>query len=250
MNMKIVPNHQRLKLRIEDFFDSCEERKQAGAFIDALAGQVHTWIFGGMIRDIGLYGRKGFVSDIDLVVDSSQEALLQALQSLSIENLSMNKLGGIRFRYSGIDFDIWCIQDTWAFKNSIVKFEEPHSLLKTTLMSWDSVLYDVKRKHVISTDNYLRDLHLRRLELVLQDTPNQEGSLIRILRTIYKKHVQILGPNICDYLRHSLQSYTFDDLSMYERRRYQSCSFTEVDLLILKENLRHAISGHDTKISL
>lgn len=80
-----------------------------------------------------------------------------------------------------------------AFKNRIVEFKDTYSLLNTTLMSWDSILYDVKKKHLISPDNYLHDLHHRRLELVLQKTPNEVGSVIKILRTIYNKRVQIPG---------------------------------------------------------
>lgn len=66
-------------------------------------------------------------------------------------------------------------------------------------MSWDSILYDVKKKHLISPDNYLHDLHHRRLELVLQKTPNEVGSVIKILRTIYNKRVQITGPQLTDF---------------------------------------------------
>lgn len=250
MNMKVVSSHQRLKLRIEDFFDTSEERKQARALIDALAEQSHAWIFGGMIRDIGLFGRGGFSSDIDLVIDLSQEALINALKSLNIDHFSMNKLGGIRFHYKSLDFDIWSIYDTWAFKNSIVEFKDTYSLLNTTLMSWDSVLYDVKNKHVISTDNYLHDLYHRRLELVLQQTPNEVGSVIKILRTIYNKRVQIIGPQLSGFLLQALQEHSYDQLKQYEYCSYQSSSFNDKDLKRLKENICHCESGLDIKICL
>lgn len=248
MDMKVVPSHRRLKLRIEDFFEISEERKQARAFIDTLAKQTHVWIFGGMIRDIGLYGRGGFTSDIDLVIDWSREELIKTLNTLNIQEIERNKLGGVRFHYHNLDFDIWCIQDTWAFRERIVEFEDLNSLLKTTLMSWDSVLYDVKAKSVISSDNYLYDLHRRRLELVLQDTPNELGSVIRILRTIYNKRVQILGPQICDYLRQSLEAYSYESLRQYECSSYQRCSFSENQLLILAKYLNQARVGHDIRI--
>jgi predicted nucleotidyltransferase len=248
--MKVVPNHQRLKLRIEDFFDSSEERKQARALINALAGQSHAWIFGGMIRDIGLFGRGGFKSDIDLVIELSREDLINTLKALNIDRYSMNKLGGVRFHYKGLDFDIWSINDTWAFKNRVVKFEDTHSLLNTTLMSWDSVLYDVKNKQLISPDNYLHDLHHRRLELVLQKNPNEVGSVIKILRTIYNKHVQIIGPQLSDFLLLALQMHSYDVLRQYEYCSYRSCSFNKEDLRLLTEDLCHSGSGFDVRISI
>lgn len=249
MNMKVVSSHQRLKLRIEDFFEISEERKQARALIDALAEHSHAWIFGGMIRDIGLYGRGGFTSDIDLVIERSQEDLINALKTLEIHQFSVNRLGGIRFHYMSLDFDIWSIQDTWAFRNRIVKFEDTHSLLKTTLMSWDSVLYDVRNKHVISPENYLHDLHRRRLELVLQVTPNEMGSVIKILRTIYNKQVKFLGPQISNYLQQALKSYSYESLRHYEYDSYRQSSFSEDQLQTLVEALLHTRSGNDTKIN-
>ncbi|MEX9251255.1 hypothetical protein [Pseudenterobacter timonensis] len=245
MNMKVVPSHQRLKLRIENFFDTCDERKQARALIDALAGEMHAWIFGGMVRDMGLFGRKGFISDIDLVVDGSREELLHTLHALNIHQLRVNKLGGVRFRLNGLDFDIWCIQDTWAFRNRHVKFEDASSLFKTTLMSWDAVLYDLKQKRVLSPENYLHDLHQRRLELVLGMTPNQPGAVVKILRTIYNKRVQIVGPQLCHYLRVALQTWPVDALRQYEYGRYHTHSFNEADLRRLKSCLCHARSGYD-----
>ena len=250
MNMKVVSSHQRLKLRIEDFFDISEERKQARALIDALAKQSHAWIFGGMIRDIGLFGRGGFTSDIDLVIDLSREDLIDALKTLNIDRFCVNKLGGIRFHYKSLDFDIWSINDTWAFKNQIVEFKDSSSLLNTTLMSWDSILYDVKNRHVISPENYLHDLHRRRLELVLQKTPNEVGSVIKILRTIYNKRVQIIGPQLSVYLLQALQEHSYDQLRQYEYCSYRSSSFNNDDLQRLKENICHSESGFDIKISL
>ncbi|MFK3912497.1 hypothetical protein [Enterobacter cancerogenus] len=250
MNMKVVSSHQRLRLRIEDFFDTSEERKQARALIDALAERTHAWIFGGMIRDIGLYGRGGFTSDIDLVIDLSRDDLIQTLKSLNIERMRVNKLGGVRFHFMSLDFDIWSINDTWAFKNRIVEFKDTSSLLNTTLMSWDSVLYDVKTRHVISSDNYLHDLHHRRLELVLQKTPNEVGSVIKILRTIYNKRVRVLGPQLTDFLLQALHKHSFDQLRQYEYASYRCCSFNNEDLRRLKENLCHSKSGFDITIRL
>jgi predicted nucleotidyltransferase len=250
MNMKVVSSHQRLKLRIEDFFDISEERKQARVLIDALAERSHAWIFGGMIRDIGLFGRGGFTSDIDLVIDLSREDLITCLKTLNIHRFSVNKLGGLRFHYKSLDFDIWSINDTWAFKNQIVEFKDTYSLLNTTLMTWDSVLYDVKNKHVISHENYLHDLHRRRLELVLQKTPNEVGSVIKILRTIYNKRVQIIGPQLSVFLLQALQEHSYAQLSHYEYCSYRSSSFNDYDLQRLKERICHSESGFDVKICL
>ncbi|MGV2488706.1 UNVERIFIED_CONTAM: hypothetical protein FOS07_33190, partial [Bacillus mycoides] len=114
--MKVASRHDLLKRRLDAFFTSCDERKAARELIVSLAQGSHAWIFGGMIRDIGLFGRKGFRSDIDVVVDADRHELTARLAQSPIQQCQMNKLGGIRFRYQNIDFDIWCLADTWAFK--------------------------------------------------------------------------------------------------------------------------------------
>lgn len=239
MNMKVAYRPDLLKRRLDDFFTSCDERKAAREMIVSLAQDSHAWIFGGMIRDIGLFGRKGFRSDIDVVLDVERHQLTARLEQLSIQHRRVNKLGGIRFRYQNIDFDIWCLADTWAFKQKIIPFEDAHSLLKTTLMTWDAILYDVQRRQVISPENYLDDLIEKRLELVLEHTPNEIGSLVKILRTIYGKQVDKIGPKLCQFLLETLGNYQGDTLIRYELSHYQTPVINGLKLAKLHAALAH-----------
>ncbi len=248
MSTKVARNHQLLKRRIEDFFDSRCERQAARELINSLAVHSHTWIFGGMIRDIGLYGRKGFSSDIDIVVDSTRDDLTHLMIRLGIEHVAHTKLGGIRFRHHEVDFDVWCLSDTWAFRENLIPLEDAQSLLKTTLMTWDAVLYDVNARQIISPENYLDDLLERRLELVLSDTPNEAGSLIKILRTIYNKHVELLGPALCHFLLQRLHEYRPATLLQYELKHYNTHSFTEGQIEHLFATLLNAAPGQDLPV--
>lgn len=250
MNMKVVKNQQHLKRRIDDFFLSGYEGKAARVLIDTLAEHNRAWIFGGMIRDIGLFGHKGFTSDIDIVVDSNHEDLLRVLSTIDVQNLACTKLGGIRFHYHDMDFDVWCLSDTWAFKENIIPLEGAHSLFKTTLMTWDAILYDIHSREVISPENYLDDLHERRLELVLSQTPNEPGSLIKILRTIYSKRVEVLGPELCTFLHQRLYTYNFDALMHYEMMHYHTNSFTAAQINQLLQCLRLANPASDLRVNI
>lgn len=237
MNMKVANRNDLLKRRLEDFFSSRDDRKAARDMMLALAEDTRVWIFGGMIRDIGLFGRKGFCSDIDVVIESDRGDLTNRIKKLPIEYFTVNKFGGIRFRYQEIDFDIWCLADTWAFKQQIISLEDVHSLLETTLMTWDAVLYDLQRRKVISPENYLTDLVEKRLELVLNRTPNEIGSLVKILRTIYGKEVDKLGPKLCQFLREMLRTYSGEILMRYELSHYQTSIINGLKLA----NLRMAL---------
>jgi hypothetical protein len=222
MKAKVADRPDLLKRRIEDFFGYRSERLAARELIVSLAGDSHAWIFGGMIRDIGLFGCKGFTSDIDVVIASDRETLQCCLRRFEITDYTINKLGGIRFSYKNIDIDIWCLSDTWAFTQNLIPLEDEYSLLKTTLMTWDAVLYGLHNRKLISPRNYLDDLMDRRLELVLDHTPNEIGSLIKVLRTIYGKQVVTLGPKLCAFLQSVMHNYTVETLCRYESGHYKS----------------------------
>lgn len=248
MSTKVAKDYQHLKCRIEDFFACRNEHQSAKALIDAVASNNQVWIFGGMIRDITLFGREGFSSDIDIVFDGDREALSRILSTFATERLTMNKLGGLRFRYHHMDFDIWCLSDTWAFKEKIIPLVDAKSLFHTTLMSWDAVLYDVHSHEVIMPENYLDDLMAGYLELVLRDTPNETGSLVKILRTIFRKNVKKLGPALCMFLDQTLIHYSYSALSEYELAHYNTSSFSALQYRSLVQSLNG--NGGDKDLTL
>lgn len=250
MNTKVVKTQKLLKRRIDRFFLSDCEGKSARVLVDTLAKHSRAWIFGGMIRDIGLFGRKGFTSDIDIVVDSNREALLHLLSTIDVQHLTYTKLGGIRFRYHAMEFDVWCLSDTWAFRENLIPLEDARSLFKTTLMTWDAILYDIHNRQVIIPENYLDDLNDRRLELVFSQTPNEPGSLIKILRTIYNKRVEWLGPGLCTFLSQRLMQYDVETLCHYEMAHYRTHSFTAAQIAGLMQHLREAEPGHDLRVNI
>ncbi len=248
MNTKVAVRPELLKRRIEDFFGNRSERKAARELIISLAGNSRAWIFGGMIRDIGLFGSKGFTSDIDVVIASDRVTLRRCLHQFEITDYSVNKLGGIRFRYENIDIDIWCLADTWAFTQNLIQLEDERSLLKTTLMTWDAVLYGLHNRKLISPRNYLDDLMERRLELVLDHTPNEIGSLVKVLRTIYGKQVVTLGPKLCMFLQSVMHNYSIETIRHYELANYKTNLISGLKINKLQEMLNYNEPGNELKL--
>lgn len=71
-------------------------------------------------------------------------ALYQTLKKLNVSSFPENKFGGFRLTHSRMDFDIWRLEDTWAFREDIISLHNIDSLLHTTLMTWDAVIYDIQ----------------------------------------------------------------------------------------------------------
>lgn len=242
--MKVVNSKLNLKRRIDRFFSSeLEGRKQANIFLGGLAKEAHIYIFGGMLRDISLLGVRGFCSDIDVVFDGNRTQLLKALRVLNVENYKENRFGGYRIKRHSFDFDIWCVEDTWAFKQNIVSKNGIDSLLNTTLMNWDAILYHYNEKDVLTKDYYLNDLSIGLIDIILERNPNEIGALVRILRTIYGKSAAIVGERMVDMLRRSLNRDTTDQLIAYERSHYAVCFINNYKIQCLNEGLRTVKDG-------
>ncbi len=248
MSTRVATSHRRVEQRIDKFFASETKHQAARDLLDTLAVDHKVWIFGGMIRDISLFGYNGFLSDIDIVIDANREDVERVIgRYISDDRLIVNKFGGIRFRYHDVDFDAWCLSDTWAFQENLIPLEDVESLLQTTLLSWDAVLYDVLSRKIISSCNYLQDLKRGHLELVLRETPNETGSIIKVLRTIFSKKVKTMGPLLCGYLTQNLGRYDFQTLHHYEMTHYAKASFSADDVEQLISKLDSWVPGSSLK---
>lgn len=245
-----APNKEALRKRVNRFFSSKSlANAEVNEVISSLTSCAETYIFGGMIRDIGLFGLKKFESDIDLVFDGNRELLLSALKKAKIKDYSKNKFGGFRVKQSKWDIDIWTTHDTWAIKEGHVDFNDVSSLLDTVLMTWDSVLYNLSTKKIIYKDDYLDDLISGRLDIVLDKNPNQLGSAVRLLRAIYGKHASYLGKSASLLLIDTLLTHDVNDLLSYEKNSFSKKYLNASKILKLRNSLVDYKGEGDLKVS-
>lgn len=249
-NMNIVRDKNLLKRRIAYFIKSGRGgRENETALINALSEKARLYVFGGLIRDISLYSAYHFCSDIDLVFEGSKKQLYQALSDYGLQDVHENKFGGFRVKDFAVDIDVWSFEETWAFKNQFISPQNIESLLYTTLMSWDSVLYDIQNNQIITTDSWLTDIHRGKLDVVLEYTPNVSGSLMRILRTIYGKNVLILGEKLCHFLAESLGYYSDRELVSNENEHFKTLCINSIKLGKLRKELEQWSGNGELKIN-
>lgn len=187
-----------------------------GFISDALpTGELY--LFGGILRDFALYGKNGFNSDIDLVVDGGWENCVPYLEYLGA---SLNKFGGYRLTVSGQPIDIWNARETWAIKNGIIDYNGIASLLGTTVLNWDSILMNWRTKRFVCHGNYLEEVKERALDIVLKSNPNPLGTAVKVYRHLCLKDAKKITPKAAEYLASCTQEYTFSDLSEREMLSY------------------------------
>jgi len=234
----VVRNEHLLERRIKYYIESGRGGRQtATALIQALSKQARLYVFGGLIRDISLFTAHRFRSDIDLVFAGSKTQLHEILFQQGLKQICENKFGGFRVHDFTIDIDIWSLEDTWAFKHNYINADNVESLLDTTLMTWDSVLYDIGNNRIITTESWLDDLRSGRLDLVLEHTPDIHNALVKILRTIYSKDVLLLGERLSQFLLTTLAGISDKTLTCYEAERYSTHYINTTRLCKLRQSL-------------
>lgn len=231
MKVTVAADNNSLKKRVVRFFES---QRAVSEFVRDLAELGEVLVFGGFVRDVALYGGRGFYSDIDLVVDCIPSELFSYFVG---EDCQRNKYGGYRIDVSGWTVDVWPLIDTWAFKSGWVDFNGRDSLLLTTITTWDAVAYSFKDKQIVSSSSYLECLGRGELDVVLTKNPNPMGAFLRVLRSIYDKDAKVIMPAALRYLQEGFSFWTVDQLATGQLSTFGKVYFTHAGLFLLRDQI-------------
>lgn len=195
--------------------------KNIHTFLDFLTEEVghkgDVYIYGGMLRDLAMFGEKGFNSDIDLVVEGDWSEAVNALKYL---DATQNKFGGFRLNIGGMPVDIWNARDTWAVRNGFVRYKDISTLTDTTVLNWDAILMNWRTGEFIHGKNYFKDMQERVLDIVFEENPNPLGMLVRVLRHLYLKKANKVRSRALFYLAKKTKQYKYEDIVHYEINSY------------------------------
>lgn len=186
-------------------------------FLSDVVPDGDVYLFGGVLRDMALLGRRGFNSDIDVVVEGSWEFCLPYLEK---QGAIRNKFGGLRLSIDGWPIDIWKASETWAFTQGLVQYRGIGSLTDTTVLNWDAILMNWRTRFFVHRANYFEDIRERVLSVVLQENPNPMGMAVRVFRHLALKDAKKITASAADYLASVAKTYSFDQLRRREVLSY------------------------------
>lgn len=202
-----MPSNMRPYIGIADFIN----------FLSDAVPNGELYLFGGILRDIALFGRKGFNSDIDIVVEGDWESCEFYLQT---KGAIKNKFGGYRLQVEGWPIDIWNAKKTWAVTQGLIEYKGIASLTNSTVLNWDAILMNWRTRSFIYGNGYLESLKARRLDVVLEKNPNPIGMAVRVFRHLCMKDTRQITPKATEYLANCTTKYSFNDLITNEFRSY------------------------------
>lgn len=214
---RIAPNRGSLRNRVRRFVDSeLFSNKDVGEFIDALQQQGGVAIFGGLLRDLALWGGEEFYSDIDLVVDNRASVDLDPV--LERWRPTLNAFGGYRCSVGRWVFDFWPLESTWAFRKGLVAGQVFRDLLQTTFFNWDAIVYDLSDKRLIVNTEFLRDLSEKRLSINLGTVANELSATVRTLRLLAEASPK-LEPSLASFLYERINRFGLDEILWADAKR-------------------------------
>lgn len=211
--------------------------KVLAEFLDHLNSIQGVYLFGGVLRDIALYGISRLETDIDLVCDGARESIGSVVEESGLA-FKTNRFGGFRIKTAHWFVDLWNARDTWAFREGGRRYDGVESLLGTTITNWESILFQLKGYRLIHAEGYFRDLNERYLHIVFDRNPNPLGMYVRVLRAYTCKDASVLSNRAARVLREALQKYSFEDLSDYEHAHYRAAHIGRKEYELFKEGIR------------
>lgn len=151
-------------------------------FIEGLSNYGELVFFGGSIRD--LYLEKPIINnprDYDIVINNhgKTDDLEKYIEMFEYRK---NRFGGYKININNTEFDIWRIDNTWAFHNKILDKKE-YNLINSVYLSVDGIAYNYNKN--ILYDSVLKRTNDRKeISVVLDINPQKELNLLRAL--VYK----------------------------------------------------------------
>lgn len=141
------------------------------------------YVVGGYFRD---FINKKQSRDIDIIVDIKNDLLIKIIENNRF-NFKINRHGGVKITHNNLEIDIWSLENNWAFKNDLVKFNEDYilnSIAKGCFYNYDALVINL---HSFSYNlRYYKDfLESKKLNILQERSiyknlnPTTEANILR-----------------------------------------------------------------------
>lgn len=176
-------------------------------------------LFGGVLRDLVVFGNRQGPRDFDIVVDVNAEELFDLFHP---KVRRRTRFGGLQILHDGWPLDIWPLDRTWAFRHMAIAptFE---NLPKTTFLNVEAIAVDLWNpdysKKTLYEDGFFNAIARRTVEVNLRENPYPSLCVVRSLITAWKLNFAI-GENLLEYIHGFGASLTLPDIDRIQNEHY------------------------------
>lgn len=221
--MSTAPSNDALKSRLDRYFwanNTGEMEFLHKVLEDKFIGFERVAVIGGLVRDFAYGGRRSFRSDLDLVIDAPKEKIAEIASSL---RATPNRFGGFGCKQGPWKIDFWALETTWARK--YVPLNSLEDIVSSTFFDWDAVAYDLKKKKLICSEDYLFRIRSRTLDVNLLPNPSPLGNLVRAVRRLMIWQVRA-GPLLTAFIEQHLDDEALSYIKAKELELYPAAVST------------------------
>ena len=232
-----------LKRRVDDYLwrdKSKTLRALRHVLVEEFGDFEKVSIFGGMIRDIARGGKRGFRSDVDLVIDAPAEQVKELAEKLAAKP---NLFGGFGYTSARWEIDFWALETTWAHRHGHIRASSIDDLVEGTFFDWDAVHYDIKRRKLHTQCGYLERIRSRTLGVNLANTPSAVGNAVRGVRRVLLWDLKA-SRNLLDFVDQVVFDEGLEAIAHYEKRKYQN---SVCEIYAERGRLLEALSAGNSK---
>lgn len=214
-----------------------EKNQQTLEFVEELSSVGDLLFFGGSIRDICLSpNNPPFPRDFDIAIKFKDKNKFEKIIK-KYEN-KKNRFGGYKFRIANVEFDVWDLENTWAFNNTSLEASE-ENLAKSVYLNIDGIVYNYNNFKVYD-DLFKNSIKNRKLDVNLETNPQVELNLLRALvfKEKYEKEYQL---NFSNKLKSIFKKYLNNELLELVDNLYNLQDTHYKKKYLSKEKIKHEL---------
>jgi hypothetical protein len=200
-------------------------------------------VFGGVLRDLALYGPAERPRDVDIVVNCSSYELSAWLSAFPSQR---TRFGGFRVRLHKWNFDIWTLRETWAFTASDMEptFE---NLPKTTFFNIEGVAAQLntapRQKRAVYSFGFADAISSKILDINFEPNPFPQLCIVRGLLTAVR-HRLVLSSRLARYMANHANRTEIAEIVQVQSRHYGVVRLRSQDIELWLDHIEHSLRGN------
>jgi hypothetical protein len=206
---RFFANHSRWKAALREIVSRIQERQWPAV------------VFGGVPRDLVVFGNAERPRDIDIVLD---DVSVEEIRSAFCERVFREtRFGGVNLRVEGWLIDIWPLRQTWAFREFGLPVAGFQDLPRTTFLNLEAVAVDltVRRGQVrnIYSSGFFEGVHERVLDINFEPNPFPGLCVVRSLIMAARLGFRI-GSRLASYISNRSTGMQIENLEALQLSHY------------------------------
>ena len=177
------------------------------------------YLCGGAIREF-LLNDAFQPRDIDLIVEDVDLKDLKGL--FPVENVQINRFGGLTVVWQNWKIDVWPVSCTMAFTHKVFSNYDIDDYTKSTFLNLDAVAVQLfstpGKKRKLYENGFFDAILTKTIEVNFEESPFPELCIVRSLQ-LARKYRFAIGPMLAEYISNRLEETNLKELEKVDRSR-------------------------------